>query len=249
MKRWILWLAAPLALSVGIAYAATTTSTMAVKDGNAASQSVRVDQNGDGTIATHNVPEVGGAAVNAGNPLPVLLQTDATQGGAGTGITPPTGGTGLLGYLSGIYNRLLNTLTVQDSAAETSLASIATNTSGVATASAQATIVGKLSGTLRTAPPALAYTASTSASVATSSGSLISAGAYSNFVEVCTLPASTSNVWLNPTGGTAAASAGLPVFAGGGCTTFGTPDQPLPTGAITAITDGTSAQTVTIVGG
>ena len=167
MKRWLLASAAVLALAAGAAYAATTSTTMAVKDGNGTAQTLRADQNGDGTIATHNVPEVGGAAVSASNPLPVLMQTDSTQGTAGTGMNPPSGGVGFLGYLSGIYSRLLGTLTVQDSAAETSLATIATNTGGVATASNQATGNSSLAtiGTAAGTPADAAYAGSGSSSI------------------------------------------------------------------------------------
>lgn len=57
------------------------------------------------------------------------LGTIATaQGAAGTGIGQPTGGTGLLGFLSGIYKALIGTLTVTDVAAENSLATIVSNT-------------------------------------------------------------------------------------------------------------------------
>ena len=38
--------------------------------------------------------------------------TDTNDGAAGTGIAPPTGGSGFLGFLSGIYNALLGTLKV-----------------------------------------------------------------------------------------------------------------------------------------
>jgi len=93
------------------------------------------------------------------------------------------------------------------------------------------------------------YTASTSASVATTSGTLFAAGAYTRSLTLCTLPSSTTNVWLNPTGAAAVASAGVPIWAGGGCTTFGTTALPMPTSAVTAITDGATAQTLTVAGG
>jgi hypothetical protein len=98
-----------------------------------------------------------------------------------------------------------------------------------------------------TAP--LTYTASTSASVGTTSGTLFAAGAYTRVVNVCTLPTSTTNVWLNPLGTAATANSGLLVFAGGGCVPFGTPGVPMPTAAVTAITDGGVAQTVVLAGG
>jgi hypothetical protein len=97
--------------------------------------------------------------------------------------------------------------------------------------------------------PTLAYSSSTSASVATTSGTLISAGAYTRSLQICTLPASTTNVWLNATGAAAVVGAGIPVYSAGGCTNFGSEALPIPTTAITAITDSASAQTVTITGG
>jgi hypothetical protein len=96
---------------------------------------------------------------------------------------------------------------------------------------------------------AVAYSGPTSASVGTSSGTLITAAAYTRAVQICTLPTSTSNVWLRLDGGTAAPNVGVPVWGGGGCTSIGTPALPMPTGNITAITDGGSSQTVTLAGG
>jgi hypothetical protein len=40
-------------------------------------------------------------------------QLHADNGVAGTGLTPPSGGSGILGYLSGVYHALTGTLTVQ----------------------------------------------------------------------------------------------------------------------------------------
>lgn len=40
------------------------------------------------------------------------------QGAQGTGLNPPTGGTGVLGFLSGIFNAITNTLKVQGVAAD-----------------------------------------------------------------------------------------------------------------------------------
>jgi len=41
-----------------------------------------------------------------------LVVREAQAGAAGTGISPPTGGSGLLGWLSGIYNLLLSGLSI-----------------------------------------------------------------------------------------------------------------------------------------
>ena len=107
-----------------------------------------------------------------------------------------------------------------------------------------------LSGPMSVITPPLAYIAPVTASVATSSGILFAAGTYLTAVLVCTLPSSTSNVWINPAGGTATASLGVRVPSAGGCATFGgSSSLPLPTVAPTAITDGASAQTVTLTGG
>lgn len=97
--------------------------------------------------------------------------------------------------------------------------------------------------------PALVYAASTSASVGTSSASLVSAGAYTRSLTISTLPASTTNVWLRPDGGAAAVGIGYMVAGGGGSVTFGGPALPMPTTAITAITDGPGVQVVALAGG
>lgn len=98
-------------------------------------------------------------------------------------------------------------------------------------------------------PGALAYTASTSASVATTSGTLVTAAQYKRALQICTLPTSTTNVWLNVTGAAAVVSTGVLVYGGGGCVNFGNIGFPIPTAAITAITDSGSTQTVILAGG
>jgi hypothetical protein len=96
----------------------------------------------------------------------------------------------------------------------------------------------------------ITYTTSTAASVATTSGTLFAAGAYPHTVTFCTLPNSTANVWMNLLGGTAIVGQGTPVFSGGGCTPLGgLSTLPMPGGAVTAITDGASAQTLAVSGG
>lgn len=70
MTRQIWLLAAAIALAVP-AYSQTTTTTMIVKDGAGASRPLRADQNVDGSLSTHNVPEIGGAAVSSSNPMPI----------------------------------------------------------------------------------------------------------------------------------------------------------------------------------
>ena len=97
--------------------------------------------------------------------------------------------------------------------------------------------------------PPLAYSGSASATVGTSSGVLFAPGTYSRMVQVCTLPASTANVWLRLDGSAAAANTGVVVQSGGGCAYIGPAFLPLPTANVTAITDGGVSQTVTLAGG
>jgi hypothetical protein len=108
-----------------------------------------------------------------------------------------------------------------------------------------------LAGPLQIGPAlTLSYSLSGALSVGTTSGQLVAAGALGRTLQVCTLPASTTNVWLNPAGGAAVVGQGVRVPAGGtGCPTFGTGNLPMPTGQINAITDSGSAQNVTLVGG
>jgi hypothetical protein len=94
----------------------------------------------------------------------------------------------------------------------------------------------------------LAYSGPTSASVGTASTQIAAAGAYARSLTITTLPASTTNVWLG-IGVPAVVGTGLLVSAGGGSFSFGAPEAPIPTGAINAITDGTSAQSVALGGG
>lgn len=103
-------------------------------------------------------------------------------------------------------------------------------------------------GSVTIAPPTLTYAAPDTASIGTTSTALATAAQYKT-LQICTLPASTTNVWLNLRGAAAVASAGVPVLAAGNCTNLGTQALPMPTTAINAITDGVTAQTVTLAGG
>ena len=105
-----------------------------------------------------------------------------------------------------------------------------------------------LYGALPVGTPPLTYTGNASATVGTSSGPLFTAGTYTRVVLICTLPGSTANVWLRLDGSAAAPSTGVVVNSGGGCTPIG-PVLPMPTATVTAITDGVTAQTVTLAGG
>src|ERR1700750_1276757 len=85
------------------------------------------------------------------------------------------------------------------------------------------------------APPA--YHGPWSATVGTTSGVLVAAGAYSTAFTIQTLPGSTGNIYLRPDGSAAVVQTGILIFAGGGSWTFGSLSNPLPTGNLTAITD------------
>jgi hypothetical protein len=110
-----------------------------------------------------------------------------------------------------------------------------------------ANTAGPWGGSLTAA--SLAYTTSSSGIAGVASGPLIAAGQFNRTVTMTTLPASVTNVWLNPTGGPAVIGTGHCVFAGGGSFTYGTLQYPMPTAAISAITDGGAAQSVAIAGG
>jgi hypothetical protein len=56
----------------------------------------------------------GATAANQATANTSLATIATAQGAGGTGITEPTGGSGLLGWLSGIYKALINTLAVAD---------------------------------------------------------------------------------------------------------------------------------------
>jgi len=114
---------------------------------------------------------------------------------------------------------------------------------------AQTTAQTNLGGPFLPLSGTLTYGGLASGSVATSSGTLVAAGAYKAALLICTLPTSTANIWLNTAGSAAAVNSGTPVLAGGGCSSFGGPSFPVPSTAITAITDGGVAQTVTLAGG
>jgi len=59
------------------------------------------------TYTLHSTPRVNGAAVDVTNPMPVSDAAAATNAGTdGTGITPPAGGSGVRGFLSGMYKAL-----------------------------------------------------------------------------------------------------------------------------------------------
>lgn len=99
------------------------------------------------------------------------------------------------------------------------------------------------------ATPALAYVTTPAVSVSTAATPLITAGQFAKNVTFQTLPGSApGNVYLNVSGGAAAVGQGIVIAAGGGSVSFGTPAQPMPQAAISAISDNGSV-TVLIAGG
>lgn len=108
----------------------TTTSWTGI-DGDGDKITFAAEQpNPGGPLTPHFVLEIAGSAV--AGPVPVqdaaaeaALVTIATaQGAGGAGITEPTGGTGLLGWLSGIYAALKATLTVTLAAGTSAIGSV-----------------------------------------------------------------------------------------------------------------------------
>jgi hypothetical protein len=105
-----------------------------------------------------------------------------------------------------------------------------------------------------TAPSTLTYQSTPNASVGTTSAALsINSLAFNstNFktMQLCTSLTSTANVYVNPTGGTAVVGQNIYIASAGGCANFGTAALPMPTASATAITDGSSAQTLLASGG
>jgi hypothetical protein len=165
-----------------------------------------------------------------------LTQIDGTAASTGAGAT----GAGSL-----------RTTTAQD---PTTIAGSAPGTAG--TPSAQVvTVQGATSGgapvpvTVSSAagPAPLSYSASTIASVTTSSGPLITAGAYTHSLTLQD-NSNLGNVWLNITCGTAVVGSGIVLPAGHGGFVFGSVSNPVPTACITAISDNGTAS-VSIAGG
>lgn len=95
----------------------------------------------------------------------------------------------------------------------------------------------------------LTYQNPAPATVSTTSEVLVTAGQFSRSLTIATLPGSTTSVWLNPSGELAIVGSGHLVAADGGSFTFGSAGTPIPTGPITAITDGDTPQPVALAGG
>lgn len=92
------------------------------------------------------------------------------------------------------------------------------------------------------------YSSSGNGSVQTTSNTLVRAGTFSNVFTIQTQPGTTGNIWLNVSGGQAAIGSGPSILAGGASRTFGTAENPLPTGDVNAVTDGGAPVTVSIWG-
>ena len=87
------------------------------------------------------------------------------------------------------------------------------------------------------ATPPVAYVTTPSVEVSTAPTPLITAGQFAKNVTFQTKPGEIGNVYLNISGANAAVGQGIVIAAGGGSVSFGTPTQPMPTAAISAISD------------
>lgn len=86
-----------------------------IRNLSSATDSVTTVPSGTQAVSASSLPLPTGAATETGN-----LQTVAqAQGASATGVTQLAGGSGILGWLSGIYQRLSNTLTVSVSSLPT----------------------------------------------------------------------------------------------------------------------------------
>lgn len=106
-----------------------------------------------------------------------------------------------------------------------------------------------IGGILNFAIAPMAYIGPPFATVGTTSAVLIPAGTYTRALTIQTAPNALTNVWLRADGTPAAPNTGILCQAAGGSVSFGGPQYPLPTGNITAITDGGGPQTVFLSGG
>lgn len=89
-----------------------TLNTRALSSGT---DSVTTVPSGTQAVSVSSLPLPTGAATEGGNLATIVANTATSanaQGTSATGITQMTGGAGILGWLSGIYSKLSNTLTV-----------------------------------------------------------------------------------------------------------------------------------------
>jgi len=103
-------------------------------------------------------------------------------------------------------------------------------------------------GSVVTVSP-LAYIGPHALTVQITSALLIAAGTHTTALTIQTLPGDPGNVWLRLDGSNAAPNTGVLVSGYGGSRSFGAPGFPVPSGNITAITDGGVPQTVLVSGG
>jgi hypothetical protein len=140
-----------------------------------------------------------------------------------------------------------NLTQIDGTAASTGAGATGAGSLRTTTAQDPTTIAGSAPGTpLSTYTPPIAYSESTTASVTTSSATLIAAGAYTHSLTIFNNGA--GNVWLNVTCGSAVVGSGIIVPAGHGGFVFGDIANPVPTACITAISDSGTAN-LSITGG
>ena len=106
------------------------TSALALETGGNLATLAGTVSSGKMQVSASSLPLPSGAAQESGN----LATISAAQGTSGTGISQPTGGSGLLGWLSGIYNKLSNALTVNIASGQT--VGIAAGTNAIGSVSA-----------------------------------------------------------------------------------------------------------------
>lgn len=82
--------------------------TLSIRALSSGTDSVTTVPSGTQAVSATSLPLPTGAASETGN-LQIVAQA---QGSSASGVTQPAGGAGVLGWLSGIYQRLSNTLTV-----------------------------------------------------------------------------------------------------------------------------------------
>jgi hypothetical protein len=133
-----------------------------------------------------------------------VTQLHNDNGAAPTGVSPPAGGSGTWGWLSGIYQKLAGTLSASiagnlpDTAAG-DVAAIRSNTSGVATAANQTAANSKLDALHADLTGGLKMAGGVGADYSTNAPTLPNVGSnfdasgpYANYVLVKTIPASAS---------------------------------------------------------
>lgn len=124
---------------------AGTSTIGAINQGAPGSSAWKVDPSGvTSPVTVASLPLPANAAKETGGNLATLA---TAQGNAGSGISEPTGGSGILGWLSGIYNKLSGSIVVTgtfwQATQPVSAASLPLPT-GAATSAGQSTIISDL---------------------------------------------------------------------------------------------------------